>query len=169
MRDGPRPVQSQSRRMGSLLGFAPLGVWLLLAGLAGGIVGLGGFTAGYAQGLSYLTNDPAACANCHIMREYYDGWIRGGHSHVAVCNDCHTPHDNIVAKYAVKAINGFRHSYAFTTGDFPEPLRIVPFNREITQHACLTCHGDLVVAISHSKSAEPTDCLTCHAGVGHGK
>ena len=28
----------------------------------------------YAQGFSYLSDDPAACANCHIMREHYDGW-----------------------------------------------------------------------------------------------
>ena len=34
------------------------------------------------------------------------------------------PHNSIVAKYAVKALNGFRHSYAFTTGNFDEPIRI---------------------------------------------
>jgi cytochrome c nitrite reductase small subunit len=132
-------------------------------------VGLGCFTFAYAQGLSYLTNNPEACANCHIMREYYDGWNRGSHKAVAVCNDCHTPHDNIVAKYAVKGLNGFRHSYAFTTGAFEEPLRITPLNRYVTQHTCLYCHGDLVSSISHTASEDPTDCLTCHAGVGHGR
>ena len=30
------------------------------------------------------------------------------------CNDCHTPHHNIVAKYTVKAINGFNHSLHFS-------------------------------------------------------
>ena len=118
------PAQDAGRRRFSLLHLAPLWVWIALAGLVGAIVGLGAFTFAYAQGLSYLTNNPEACANCHIMREYYDGWNRGSHKAVAVCNDCHTPHDNIVAKYAVKGLNGFRHSYAFTTGDFEEPLRI---------------------------------------------
>ena len=30
--------------------------------------GLGGYTFVYARGGSYLTNDPAACTNCHIMQ-----------------------------------------------------------------------------------------------------
>jgi len=153
----------------SFASFAPLWVWLVLAGLFGGIVGLGGFTVNYAQGLSYLTDDPKACANCHIMREYYDGWNRGSHKHVAACNDCHAPHDNLLHKYAIKGINGFRHSFAFTTGNFSEPIRITPLNRDVTQHACLTCHADMTVAISHRDDPNPTDCLRCHAGVGHGK
>jgi cytochrome c nitrite reductase small subunit len=37
----------------------------LLIGLA---VGLGGCTFIYAKGYSYLTNNPAACANCHVMQ-----------------------------------------------------------------------------------------------------
>ena len=169
MDDALLPAQGDDRRRFSLLHFAPLWVWIVLAGLVGAIVRLGAFTFAYAQGLSYLTNDPEACANCHIMREYYDGWNRGSHKAVAVCNDCHTPHDNMVAKYAVKGLNGFRHSYAFTTGDFEEPLRITSLNRSVTQHTCLYCHGDLVSSISHPESKDPTDCLTCHAGVGHGK
>jgi cytochrome c nitrite reductase small subunit len=147
----------------------PFWALLLLFAIAGGIVGLGGFTLDYARGLSYLTDDPKACANCHVMQEFYDGWNRSSHKHAAVCNDCHTPHDNFVAKYAVKALNGFRHSSAFTLGNFPDPIRIVPFDRSITQHACLTCHADLTVAISHRDDPNPTDCLHCHAGVGHGK
>jgi cytochrome c nitrite reductase small subunit len=162
-------VQDTPKRRLSLLTIAPLWAWVALAALVGGIAGLGAFTFAYAQGPSYLTNKPEACANCHIMREYYDGWNRSGHSHVAVCNDCHTPHDNILAKYAVKGLNGFRHSFAFTTGFFEEPIRITPFDRNITQHACLSCHGDLVSSISHPETREPTDCLGCHAGVGHGK
>jgi cytochrome c nitrite reductase small subunit len=155
-------------RLGRWLNALPLWSWLSLAGLLGGIVGLGGFTFVYAHGFSYFSNDPAACVNCHIMREVYDGWNHGSHKAVAVCNDCHTPHD-LLGKYAIKGLNGFRHSYAFTSGNFPEPIRITPLNRSVTQHACLACHGDLVAEISHENSAHPTDCLTCHAGVGHGQ
>jgi cytochrome c nitrite reductase small subunit len=139
-----------------------------LALLAGGIAGLGGFTFTYARGDSYLTDDPAACANCHIMREYYDGWSRGSHRNVAVCNDCHTPH-TFPDKYFIKALNGFNHSRAFTLGNFHEPIRITPLNRDVTQHACLDCHGEFVSTIAHEESSSPTDCLTCHQGVGHGK
>jgi hypothetical protein len=93
MDDALVSAQDAGRRRFSLLHLAPLWVWIVLAGLVGAIVGLGAFTFAYAQGASYLTNNPEACANCHIMREYYDGWNRSGHAHAAVCNDCHTPHD----------------------------------------------------------------------------
>src|SRR6266446_5493121 len=56
-------------------------------------LGIGGYTFLYAKGWSYLTNDPAACANCHVMREHYDAWIKSSHRAVATCNDCHTPHN----------------------------------------------------------------------------
>ncbi len=82
------------------------------------LLGIGGYTFVYARGASYLTNDPAACANCHIMREQFDGWQRSSHRSVAVCNDCHAPHD-FVGKYTTKATNGFWHSFYFTTGGFP--------------------------------------------------
>ena len=39
-----------------------------LASLLGVLVGVGGFTGHYAEGLSYFSKDPAACMNCHIMR-----------------------------------------------------------------------------------------------------
>jgi cytochrome c nitrite reductase small subunit len=158
------PGPSSRRRRGP-----PLWAWLLLAALLGGIVGLGTYTFAYAQGFSYLSNDPDACMNCHIMRDQFERWNHSSHKAVASCNDCHTPHTNIVSKYVVKGINGFRHSYAFTTGDFPEPIRITDMNREVAQHACLYCHGDLATPMSHAGEADPTDCLRCHAGVGHGR
>jgi hypothetical protein len=37
-------------------------------GLAVGLlVGIDGYTFIYARGYSYLTNDPAACVNCHML------------------------------------------------------------------------------------------------------
>ena len=51
--------------------------WALAASVVLGMsLGLGLFTFGYARGSSYLTNDPAACANCHIMSEHYAAWAR---------------------------------------------------------------------------------------------
>ncbi|HYP29673.1 MAG TPA: NapC/NirT family cytochrome c [Blastocatellia bacterium] len=64
----------------------------IVFGVAVGLAaGVGGYTFIYAKGYSYLTNDPAACANCHIMQDHYDGWIKSSHRSVAACNDCHTP------------------------------------------------------------------------------
>lgn len=149
--------------------FPSFPIALVIAVILGAAVTLAAFTFAYAQGYSYLVDDPNACANCHIMRDQFDGWNRSPHHAVATCNDCHTPHDSLFATYAVKALNGFNHSRAFTFGGFPEPIRITAFNRSVTQHACLSCHGDFVSQIAHENSGEPTDCLTCHAGVGHGR
>ena len=90
-------------------------VSLSAAILLGVAVGLGGYTFIYAKGYSYLTNNPAACANCHVMQQQYDAWMKSSHHSAATCNDCHTPH-NIIGKYAVKANNGFWHSFYFTSG-----------------------------------------------------
>ena len=128
--------------------------------------GVGTYAFVYARGSSYLTNDPAACANCHVMREHYAGWMKSSHRSVAVCNDCHTP-AHAVPKYVTKASNGFWHSFAFTTQRFPDELRITARNRGITEAACLKCHQNLVEALVHTASGQAAPCLRCHAEVGH--
>ena len=147
-----------------MVGSAVLG---LVVGLAAGI---GGYTFIYAKGASYMSNDAAVCANCHIMQDHYDGWVHSSHRAVAVCNDCHTP-PGLIPKYATKASNGFWHSFAFTSGRFPDPLRIKPHNREITQRACRKCHDEIVQAIDRAfgphGGEEALDCIRCHRHVGH--
>ena len=143
---------------------------LLIAGVVFGLLaGLGLYTFVYAQGSSYLTNDPAACVNCHVMNEQYNGWLKSSHHAVAVCNDCHTPH-NLVGKYSTKALNGFWHSFAFTSGRFPDNIQITPRNHRITEAACRSCHTDMVHAIDVSGRAdgEAVSCVRCHGTVGHG-
>ena len=147
------------------------GRWALVAAVVAGMVaGLGLFTFGYARGYSYLTNDPDACANCHIMREHHDAWMKASHHAVATCNDCHTPHTP-VAKYVVKARNGFWHSFYFTVGGYPDPLRITGPNRDVTEQACRYCHETITEAIDHRSAAggtaEPLSCVRCHRYVGH--
>jgi cytochrome c nitrite reductase small subunit len=137
--------------------------------LLGATLGLGVFTFGYARGASYLTNDPAACANCHVMGEHFAAWTKSSHRAVAVCNDCHTPH-SFIGKYATKASNGFWHSFYFTTGRDPDPLRITPRNHEVTEGACRYCHEEIVASIEHGagdESGERLSCVRCHARVGH--
>lgn len=131
--------------------------------------GLGFFTFGYAGGASYLTNDPAACANCHVMQSNFDDWRHSSHRSVAACNDCHTP-PGLIPKYVVKAKNGFWHSFYFTTGTFHEPIRITPGNREVTEKACRECHAAVVAAIDpkpHPGADNATSCIRCHSTVGH--
>src|SRR3954469_4422436 len=97
----------------------------LLWVLSGVLLGAGTYTVYYGEGLSYLSNDPKACVNCHIMREQYDGWQKASHHAAAACNDCQVPHQT-VPKYLVKAEDGFWHSRGFTLQDFPEPIRLRP-------------------------------------------
>ena len=140
--------------------------WMVGA-LVGIACGVAGYTFIYAKGASYLTNDPAACANCHIMQDHFDAWVKSSHRSVAVCNDCHAPH-NLIGKYWTKADNGFWHSFAFTTGNYPDPLRMKPRNRRVTEKACLYCHQQIVEDIAASAhSTQDLSCIRCHAGVGH--
>lgn len=141
----------------------------IAAVLLGAAIGLGTFTFGYARGASYLTNEPAACANCHVMQGHFDDWRHSSHRSVAVCNDCHTP-PGLIPKYMVKARNGFWHSFYMTTGAFHEPIQITAGNHEVTEKACRKCHAAIVAAIDpnpHPDSAEAMSCIRCHATVGH--
>lgn len=158
---------------------------IAIAAAIGIAAGIGGYTFLYARGASYLTNDPSACANCHVMRAHFDAWVKSSHRAVAVCNDCHTP-PGLLARTMTKASNGFWHSFAFTTGRFPDPLSIRPRNRDIAERACRSCHGDIVQAIlgpgagpgaaaeaaprAFSRpAARPGElsCVRCHGAVGH--
>ena len=137
--------------------------------LVGLLAGIGSYTFIYAKGYSYLTNDPRACANCHIMQDHFDAWTRASHRTVAVCNDCHTP-PGLVPKYLTKARNGFWHSFYFTTGRYPDPLRITPRNHDVTEQACRKCHSELTLAIDPSHAAgdkRGLECSSCHNEVGH--
>ena len=141
---------------------------VILIGVSIGIaIGVGSFTFIYAKGSSYLTNDPKSCANCHIMNDQYDGWIKSSHRNVATCNDCHTP-SGLIPKYYTKFANGFWHSYAFTTGDYKDPIQIKKRNSDVLKNACRVCHSEITHAIeTHSVQQETLDCISCHSTVGH--
>ena len=134
------------------------------------LLGIGAFTFRYAEGLSYLSTDPEACMNCHIMRPQFDSWQKSSHHAVAVCVDCHLPHD-FVGKYVAKAENGWHHSKGFTLQDFDEPIRIKEKNAGILQANCIACHGDLAHGMLSGVAGGPDEvqCVHCHSTVGHGE
>ncbi len=137
-------------------------LWLLFGAAAGLLLGVGAFTINFAKGFSYLSKDSAACANCHIMNEHYSAWSTSSHKAVAQCNDCHTP-PGFIAKYVNKASNGFWHSLAFTTGNYPDPIRIKASNLEVTETTCKGCHS----LVQHYDQTSEVHCTRCHTGVGH--
>lgn len=133
----------------------------------GTLVGVVVFTFSYGNGAAYLSNDPAGCVNCHVMRENYDGWVKSSHGKVATCNDCHAPHD-FAGKWTTKAINGWNHSLAFTTGRFPDDIQIKERNLQITEKACLSCHKSVVEGIQATRPHDQKiSCVKCHNNVGH--
>ncbi len=143
-------------------------VGLSLALLTGSAAGLAVYTFAYAQGASYFTNAPTACANCHVMSSHYDAWAKSSHHAVATCNDCHVPHDYVFGKLLVKATNGFNHSLAFTTGRFHEPIQITSRNHAIVEAACRSCHQEVVIAIdARPRPNQELSCVRCHSDVGH--
>ena len=155
-------VQTSSK--GSRFGLWPA---LLVAAL-GMLLGLGLMTFRYAEGLSYLSTAPEACANCHIMWPQYDSWQKASHHTAATCVDCHLP-AGFVAKYIAKAENGWNHSKAFTLQDFPEPIVINEKNAEILHANCLRCHADIVHEQSIISTQGAPRCVRCHGSVGHGE
>lgn len=137
--------------------------------LLGACIGLSAYTFRYAEGLSYFSTNPAACANCHIMQSQYDSWQKASHHGVATCVDCHLPH-HVVGKYLAKAENGYHHSKAFTFQDFHEPIMIKDKNSRILQENCISCHEGLVHDLVAGATTAPDSisCVHCHYTVGHG-
>lgn len=154
-----RPV-SQGSRM----------VLMALPVMVGVLVGIGGFTFKYAEGLSYFSSDPKACVNCHIMQRQYDSWQKSSHHGVAACVDCHLP-VSLPAKLLTKASNGYHHSKGFTLQDFDEPIRIKPGNAAVLQENCLRCHDAIVqeMVAGVKTDQDAVLCVHCHFGVGHGE
>ncbi len=151
-----------------------------LVAAVGVLVGAGIHTFRYAEGQSYLTTDPKACANCHIMQPQYDGWQKASHHAVAVCVDCHLP-VAFVPKYLAKLENGWRHGEKFTTQNFDEPIRIKSAGARILDANCRRCHEALVhdtfgVARGSGllpdsdaeRRSDDLECVHCHSAVGHG-
>jgi cytochrome c nitrite reductase small subunit len=136
----------------------------LLTAALGVTAGLGGVAFVHGNGSSYLTNDPRACANCHIMQAHYDGWLKSSHHAVATCNDCHTP-DNLVEKVLVKGWNGARHSVAFTLGHFPDALQPRPQDIELLDRQCRRCHAEMLLSMPNGGAN--VNCVRCHDSVGH--
>ena len=141
---------------------------LVLAIVLGASFGLGVYTFIYAKGFSYMSDNPDTCRNCHAMNTVYEDWTKGGHQHVAACNDCHVPH-GFFGKYLVKAMNGFSHSFAFTFLDVPVAIQAVSRSKAVVQENCMRCHAGMAThAIGGADGGdEPLQCVTCHVETGH--
>jgi cytochrome c nitrite reductase small subunit len=142
-------------------------IYLILSVCIGIIIGVGSATFFYARGYSYLFDDPSVCSNCHIMDNQFYSWTKSSHRSVAVCNDCHTPR-SFGSKWLTKGLNGWNHSYAFTSGEFHEPIQINNRNRTIAEENCRFCHQMVTSNITfHETENTKIECTSCHRSVGH--
>ncbi|MDO9154400.1 MAG: cytochrome c nitrite reductase small subunit [Paludibacter sp.] len=151
--------------------------FILPVAIVGGIIGgLVAYTAYMARIHSYLSDDPSACVNCHIMTPYYETWRHSSHALWTNCNDCHVPQDNVLKKYAFKAKDGLYHSAIFTLR--MEPMAVRPRNEsyEVIMDNCIRCHDHLnsmcikgsAISYADVMKGDGKACWDCHRQVPHG-
>ncbi len=131
------------------------------------VIGMAVVVARIANALSYLSDAPETCMNCHVMTDAYATWQRGSHSRAAICVDCHLPQSNPVAKMAYKAADGVKDSYVFLTHQEPQVLRLSETSTPVVQANCVRCHSGQFAMIRLAAASE-RKCWDCHTNV-HGK
>lgn len=164
------PVDSKIRRLLACVKIPPC-----IAAILGVFCGLGLFVTVKSNALSYMSDDPKACVNCHIMGSYYASHAHSSHARVATCNDCHVPHQGFVAKYAFKAQDGLYHASVFTLRGEPQAMRIKEAGANVVQANCVRCHGQLneivqpsTITLVGKEHGEGHLCWDCHRDVPHG-
>lgn len=143
--------------------------------LIGIVTGLGFFMAKEASLVSYMSDDPLACVNCHVMTPMYNSWMHSSHREQASCNDCHVPHNNVFNKYYFKAKDGLLHASVFTARAEPEVMFMREESEEVVQNNCIRCHVQQVTQVKydgwlkdHKESRTERKCWSCHQELPHG-
>lgn len=163
--------------MKKILQYIPQQFILPLFIVGGLIAGLGGYAIYMSRAHSYLSDDPATCVNCHIMTPYYQSWNHSSHAQWATCNDCHVPQDNVVGKYAFKAMDGLYHAAIFTLEAEPQVIRPRDGSYEVIMNNCIRCHTQLntdfvktgMLTYADVKEGQGKACWDCHTSVPHTK
>lgn len=132
-----------------------------------------------SKALSYLSKDPKACINCHVMNTQYATWQHSSHAREATCVECHLPTDNIVNKYISKAKDGWNHSVAFTLNTYDHAIKISDDGARRVQENCISCHKSITSELSSNAEKyhnfdnpnveNGRKCWSCHKEVPHGK
>ena len=132
-----------------------------------------------SRALSYLSTDPKACINCHVMNTQYATWQHSSHARHATCVDCHLPHDSVVNKYLAKSRDGWNHATAFTLNTYQQRMQISADAAKRVQANCIACHAKVVGTIlanrdrfhqyNNPQLAEDVRCWDCHRDVPHGR
>lgn len=157
--------------------FLPPRRWIIpVAFVLGILIGLLIIILRISNATAYLSDDPKACINCHVMFPEYETWFHSSHRQYAVCNDCHVPHDSIVNKYLFKAKDGMRHATIYTLRTEPQVIRMHEPGQEVVQSNCIRCHSNLLdeTDLIHAQYKDYLQgnvklCWDCHRDVSHGR
>lgn len=143
--------------------------------LGGALTGIAIYAVYVSNAVSYLSDSPETCVNCHVMGPQYATWFHSSHRETATCNDCHVPQDNIFKHYSFKAQDGLRHAYMFTVGDIPDPIIMHEAGQRTVQANCQRCHESTNHQVSvgyttyeDAQKAAGKLCWDCHRDVPHG-
>ncbi|PLX01831.1 MAG: cytochrome c nitrite reductase small subunit [Marinilabiliales bacterium] len=150
---------------------------LIVTVLIGLIIGLFLYIFYVSNAVSYLSDNPETCINCHVMNSQYDSWNHSSHRERANCNDCHVPHNNVFNKYFFKAKDGMRHATMFTLRLEPQVIQIKEAGIEVVQDNCIRCHSNLITDHRmlglhndyNNFREEERKCWECHREVPHGR
>lgn len=132
-----------------------------------------------SKALSYLSSDPKACINCHVMNTQYATWQHSSHARRVRCVDCHLPAGDLIARYLAKARDGWNHATAFTLNTYRQRITISADGADRVEANCISCHAKLVLQIrANGESyhafytfvqARDRRCWSCHRSVPHGR
>ena len=129
---------------------------------------------------SYLSSDPKACINCHVMNTQYATWQHSSHARAATCVECHLPTDSFIDKYIAKSVDGWNHSVAFTMDTYDHAIKISDYGAKRVQKNCISCHSSIASTVTtnadkyhnfddQSGLEGGRKCWECHKSVPHGK
>ena len=140
-------------------------------------VGLFAYVVKASNMMSYLSEDPKVCINCHTMNTQYATWQHSSHRGRATCVECHLPRDSFVDKMIAKSRDGFNHSVAMTFHTYENNIRISDNASKRIQANCISCHREIVSQITENNklyqenggSAQvDRNCWDCHRKTPHG-
>lgn len=150
---------------------------IIICVLAGIIVGVGLLFLYLLRAHTYVTDEPAACVNCHVMSPYYATWKHSSHGRDVTCNDCHVPHENFLKKWLFKGTDGVKHVAAFVTGSEEEVIHPQTASSQVIMNNCIRCHEQLNTEFvktgrmdfKSTLEGEGHACWDCHRDVPHGE
>lgn len=133
------------------------------------------------------TSGAEFCTRCHTMEPFAEAHaqdVHGGDNAggvVAVCTDCHLPHDSALNHLVAKAQTGLRDAWAQAIYIFHKPDWVAGLEERehyVYDSGCLNCHqalervskGNPAALAAHQayfSGKLDKDCVACHQHVGH--